>query len=108
MAATDPSLLASESVDSDEDGDEDRDGIAEPGKKIQNSKDKSSTEIQSMGNEKLCKSIFPLLVSLHEQNALPALIFNYERTTCELLATMTLTALEKAEDQQHPSPQNGF
>ncbi|KAF7156431.1 hypothetical protein CNMCM5623_010101 [Aspergillus felis] len=49
--------------------------------------------------KELCTSVFPLLVDLHSQNALPALLFNYARTTCENIATTTLEHLVKAEDK---------
>ncbi|KAH1556918.1 hypothetical protein KXX57_008818 [Aspergillus fumigatus] len=53
---------------------------------------------RDMKNE-LCTSVFPLLVGLHSQNALPALLFNYARTTCEKIAITTLEILVKAEDK---------
>ncbi|EAW09285.1 putative DEAD/DEAH box helicase [Aspergillus clavatus NRRL 1] len=61
-------------------------------------------DAQSM-RMKLCTTVFPLLVGLHHQNALPALLFNYERTTCEEIAIATLQRLVKAEEKYKSSAQ---
>ncbi|GFG16677.1 uncharacterized helicase C694.02 [Aspergillus udagawae] len=53
---------------------------------------------RQLTTKELCTSVFPL-VDLHFQNALPALLFNYARTTCEKIATTTLEHLVKAEDK---------
>lgn len=50
-------------------------------------------------NDTVWNSIFPLLVGLHDQNALPALLFNYDRAACEKIARATLTQLLKAEEE---------
>jgi superfamily II RNA helicase len=54
---------------------------------------------RQLTTKELCTSVFPLLVDLHFQNALPAVPFNYARTTCEKIATTTLEHLVKAEDK---------
>ena len=43
-------------------------------------------------------STFPLLCSLHEQNALPTILFNYDRSMCESLCETVLRALIDAEN----------
>ncbi|KKK19142.1 hypothetical protein ARAM_001410 [Aspergillus rambellii] len=40
----------------------------------------------------------PLICSLHDQGALPALIFNYDRSYCEKICGHILEQLEEAED----------
>ncbi|WEW57644.1 DEAD-box helicase superfamily protein [Emydomyces testavorans] len=62
------------------------------------------TNMETMCKKKLCTSVFPLLVSLHEQNLLPALLFNFERTTCERIAITALQQLQKAEDEYRGGP----
>ena len=51
-----------------------------------------------MREDPLATSVFPLLVNLHQQNTLPALLFHYDRTTCEQIATATLNQLLEAEN----------
>ncbi|KAF2235909.1 P-loop containing nucleoside triphosphate hydrolase protein [Viridothelium virens] len=46
----------------------------------------------------------PLLCSLHEQDALPALLFNYNRTECEAIARTVLSQLKHAEDKYKATP----
>jgi hypothetical protein len=43
------------------------------------------------------KSILPLLSKLHEQDALPGIIFNYDRGLCERICKTLMTQLETAE-----------
>lgn len=64
----------------------------------------SSQDIVRMEKEAMCTSVFPLLVDLHHQGALPALLFNYERTTCEQIATSIFTQLRVAEDAYKDGP----
>ncbi|CAI6308174.1 unnamed protein product [Periconia digitata] len=45
------------------------------------------------------ESILPLLVKLHEQDALPGIIFNYDRGLCERICLTLLDQLETAETQ---------
>ena len=46
----------------------------------------------------LCSTTMPLLVRLHERNALPAIFFNYDRFACEQIARSILSELQIAED----------
>ncbi|OJJ34147.1 hypothetical protein ASPWEDRAFT_112958 [Aspergillus wentii DTO 134E9] len=59
----------------------------------------SPASMRALKKEELSTSVFPLLVSLHKKNALPALLFNYERTTCEQIAETTLKQLRDAENE---------
>ncbi|OAX83413.1 hypothetical protein ACJ72_02233 [Emergomyces africanus] len=43
------------------------------------------------------ETTLPLICSLHEQGALPALFFNYDRSCCEAICEKVLTELEEAE-----------
>lgn len=45
----------------------------------------------------LLKSTLPLLDELHSKNALPAIIFSYDRAICEKLCSNIVQQLEKAE-----------
>lgn len=45
----------------------------------------------------LLSTTLPLLCSLHDQGALPAILFNYDRSECERIAVRLLTQLEEAE-----------
>lgn len=45
------------------------------------------------------ESILPMLVKLHEQDALPGIIFNYDRGLCERICETLMTQLETAEAQ---------
>lgn len=65
---------------------------------------KSLLKIETLRGDPLSKSIFPLLVDLHQQNTLPALLFHYDRTTCEQIATATLNQLLEAEYAHKNSP----
>lgn len=43
------------------------------------------------------KSLLPLLTTLHEQDALPGIVFNYDRHLCEEMGQRLLAELETAE-----------
>ncbi|KAF2646563.1 DEAD/DEAH box helicase-like protein [Massarina eburnea CBS 473.64] len=45
------------------------------------------------------ESILPLLVKLHEQDALPGIVFNYDRGLCERICETLMNQLETAETQ---------
>ena len=45
----------------------------------------------------LTSSTMPLLERLHERNALPAILFNYDRFACEKIAKSVLSKLQTAE-----------
>jgi ATP-dependent RNA helicase DDX60 len=46
----------------------------------------------------LCATALPLVTDLHERGALPAILFNYDRSACEAIAQSLLQSLELAED----------
>ena len=48
--------------------------------------------------QKLTETTLPLMNSLHECDALPALFFNYSRYECELIAQAVLAQLQSAEE----------
>lgn len=50
--------------------------------------------------EEFIKSTLPLLSALHEQDALPAIIFNYDRTQCEDICRSIVDQLKAAEVSQ--------
>ena len=47
----------------------------------------------------LCNTALPLVAELHERNALPAILFNFDRWQCEQIARKILEDLEIAEDK---------
>lgn len=49
--------------------------------------------------ENLTESVMPLLYHLQEQSALPAILFNYDRTNCEAICQHILSQLKKAEEE---------
>lgn len=48
-------------------------------------------------HEDLCQTALPLITSLFEQNALPAILFNFDRTACERIAKSILDRLQLSE-----------
>jgi hypothetical protein len=46
----------------------------------------------------LRKTALPLLTNLYEGNALPAILFNYDRSACEHIAEAILSRLQRAEE----------
>ncbi|KAF1994834.1 DEAD/DEAH box helicase [Amniculicola lignicola CBS 123094] len=50
-----------------------------------------------MENRDYVDTILPLLVALHNQDALPAIVFNYDRGLCEKICQILLRRLERAE-----------
>lgn len=61
------------------------------------------SETQSKGSavpDDLLQSTLPLLCRLQEQDALPAILFNYDRHMCEQVAEALLRQLEKDELEQ--------
>jgi len=58
--------------------------------------DSSDTLLATHGSE-LLHEILPLVCSLHAQQALPALFFNYDRNHCEETCRQLLKQLQKAE-----------
>ena len=49
------------------------------------------------GSEDLLKTTLPLLYRLHERNALPAILFNYDRGKCVAIGQAVLQQLQEAE-----------
>ncbi|KAJ2912887.1 hypothetical protein MD484_g7532, partial [Candolleomyces efflorescens] len=49
--------------------------------------------------ESFTKNLIHLLADLHVQNELPAILFNFDRTGCEIIALTLLNALEAAESR---------
>lgn len=47
----------------------------------------------------LKQTTLPLLYQLHQRGALPAILFNYDRTACEDIGISLLTQLKSAEDK---------
>ncbi|EED11862.1 DEAD/DEAH box helicase, putative [Talaromyces stipitatus ATCC 10500] len=45
----------------------------------------------------ICDTTLPLICSLHDQDALPALFFNYDRENCERICDHLLNQLEESE-----------
>lgn len=59
----------------------------------------SSSDIISVEDD-ILKSTLPMLCRLHEQDALPAILFNYDRHMCEELCTTIVKQLQDAEEAQ--------
>jgi hypothetical protein len=59
----------------------------------------SSSDIISVEND-ILKSTLPMLCRLHEQDALPAILFNYDRHMCEKICTTIVKQLTDAEEAQ--------
>lgn len=53
---------------------------------------------RSVQADSLISTILPALVDLHSRDALPAIVFNYERGMCEKLARTVIQELEKKEE----------
>lgn len=76
----------------------------EPDEKLWGEGKPPPTDIGAISKDELCRSVFPLLVGLHGRNALPAILFNYERTTCERLAISVFLELQTAEEKYKEGP----
>ncbi|KAH0541683.1 hypothetical protein FGG08_003846 [Glutinoglossum americanum] len=60
----------------------------------------SSTNAEAtkiIDSDDLCTTSLPLITNLHERGALPAILFNYDRSQCESIAQSILGDLERAE-----------
>ena len=62
------------------------------------------TQLAVSSKSEMINNILPLLVRLHRRNALPAILFNYERATCETLASTILSELTSAEERYKEGP----
>lgn len=54
-------------------------------------------QCRSVHGESLKSTILPALVELHSKDALPAIVFNYDRSMCEQLAKIVIKELERKE-----------
>jgi hypothetical protein len=60
----------------------------------------SQQQSSADGDDDLSTSTLPMLCRLHEQDALPAILFNYDRHMCEKICKSVLEQLEAAELKQ--------
>ncbi|KAJ8108297.1 hypothetical protein OPT61_g8268 [Boeremia exigua] len=58
---------------------------------------KEDIEVDDPASNHDVDNILPLLTELHQQDALPGIIFNYDRAVCERMCRTVLTQLEEAE-----------
>lgn len=70
-----------------------------PRLQISSGKGKEPEDLAILDEEKYVDTTLPLICTLHEQGALPALFFNYDRTACEVTCLRLLEQLETAEDE---------
>lgn len=57
----------------------------------------SDNDVETIDPNDLCSTTLPLLMRLHERDALPAIFFNYDRLQCEQIAKAVFSRLEAAE-----------
>ena len=64
-----------------------------------NQGENSEARMQTSGDESddMIKNTLPMLCRLHERNALPAILFNYDRHACEMLCRSLINQLVQAE-----------
>ena len=55
-------------------------------------------DIECIDEDDMFQTTMPLLCSLQAQNALPAILFNYDRSRCEALCKHMLKRLERSEE----------
>ncbi|KAH6638931.1 hypothetical protein C7974DRAFT_329772 [Boeremia exigua] len=60
---------------------------------------KENLEVDDPASNHDVDNILPLLTELHQQDALPGIIFNYDRAVCERMCRTVLTQLEEAETE---------
>ena len=58
---------------------------------------KDGEKPRRIDTDDLCETTLPLLTKLHEQGALPAILFNYDRHGCERICKAVLEQLKSAE-----------
>ena len=61
--------------------------------------DPGTEELVDVNSESLIDTTLPLLCKLNERNALPAILFNYDRGKCEAICLSLLKQLKSAEDK---------
>ena len=59
----------------------------------------SECNARDVSHDQLASLILPLLVDLHQKNALPAIVFNYDRAQCEAIAKAVMLEVESKEEQ---------
>ncbi|KAL4931974.1 putative DEAD/DEAH box helicase [Aspergillus undulatus] len=59
----------------------------------------SSLEPATVDGSSILDTTLPLICSLHDQNALPALFFNYDRAKCEQICEHLVSQLKESEDR---------
>ncbi|KAJ2901623.1 hypothetical protein MKZ38_001643 [Zalerion maritima] len=62
-------------------------------------KENAHDNAKEVHGDALVETTLPLICSLHEQDALPALFFNYNRYECERIAEAILEQLQEAEEE---------
>ncbi|KAI9757509.1 MAG: hypothetical protein M4579_003422 [Chaenotheca gracillima] len=62
-------------------------------------KDVSDKEFKDIDGDDLLSTTLPLLTKLEEANALPAILFNYDRLKCEEICQSLLESLKSAESK---------
>ncbi|MCJ1332960.1 hypothetical protein MMC10_009654 [Thelotrema lepadinum] len=65
------------------------------GKPVQ--QERSKVEAESIDEEDMFQTTMPMLCSLQSQNALPAILFNYDRSMCDALCKHIFERLERSE-----------
>lgn len=68
------------------------------GHKLEPSDADEDPAARSVNPDSLSSTTLPLLLELHQQDALPAIIFNYDRSACERLAQQIVNELKECED----------
>lgn len=61
------------------------------------SDDSTAEPGEAINSNDLCQTALPLLTDLLERNALPAILFNFDRSKCELIAKTIFNRLQQAE-----------
>jgi hypothetical protein len=75
-----------------------RTAVAEDAAVSRGSNDKKS-DFQKIDSSDLEQTTLPLLVKLHERDALPAILFSYDRGKCESIGQAVLEQLKEAESK---------
>jgi hypothetical protein len=78
---------------------------AEPLDERPSSSSSSTTDGGEVDSLDLKSTTLPLLYQLHKRRALPAILFNYDRSQCEGIASAILKQLVKAETKWKQGPQ---
>lgn len=76
-----------------------REELSRPLHPEEHSNGTSSKDDERVSPDDLMSTTLPLLHTLNERNALPAILFNYDRTACEKIGQDLLAKLAKAEEE---------